>query len=57
MRGGESQNLLDGWTERHAVDGQIKLYRAAGCNECKKTGYKGRISLHELMIADDAAKN
>ncbi len=25
-------------------------------NKCNKTGYKGRIGLHELMIADDAAK-
>ena len=54
--GGESQNLLDGWTERYAVDGQLKFYRAVGCDKCNKTGYKGRIGLHELMIADDAAK-
>ena len=54
--GGESQKLLDGWTERYAVDGQIKMYRAVGCDKCNKTGYKGRIGLHELMIADDAAK-
>ena len=26
------------------------------CDKCNKTGYKGRIGLHELMIADDAAK-
>ena len=54
--GGESQNLLNEWTERYAVDGQLKLYRAVGCDKCNKTGYKGRIGLHELMIADDAAK-
>ncbi len=54
--GGESQNLLDAWTERYAVDGQLKFYRAVGCDKCNKTGYKGRIGLHELMIADDAAK-
>lgn len=56
MRGGESQNLLDGWTERYAVDGQLKFYRATGCDKCNKTGYKGRIGLHELMIADYVAK-
>ena len=54
--GGESQTLLDGWMERYAVDGQLKFYRAVGCDKCNKTGYKGRIGLHELMIADDAAK-
>ena len=26
------------------------------CDKCNKIGYKDRISLHELMIADDAAK-
>jgi type IV pilus assembly protein PilB len=25
------------------------LYRAAGCSACSKTGYKGRIALHEVM--------
>ena len=54
--GGESQQLLNEWTERYAVDGQLKFYRAMGCDKCNKTGYKGRIGLHELMIADDGAK-
>jgi type II secretory ATPase GspE/PulE/Tfp pilus assembly ATPase PilB-like protein len=34
----------------------MKLYRAVGCDKCNKTGYKGRIGLHELLIADDRAK-
>ncbi|MCZ8227649.1 MAG: secretion system protein E, partial [Burkholderiaceae bacterium] len=38
------------------TDGKLTLYRAVGCDKCGKTGYKGRIGLHELMIADDAAK-
>jgi type IV pilus assembly protein PilB len=25
------------------------LYRPAGCSNCSKTGYKGRIALHEIM--------
>ena len=54
--GGEAQKLLDEWTERYGVDGELKFYRAVGCDKCNKTGYKGRIGLHELMIADDPAK-
>ena len=54
--GGESQKLLDDWTERYGENGELKFYRAVGCDKCNKTGYKGRIGLHELMIADDAAK-
>ena len=54
--GGESQKLLDTWTRLYGTDGQLNFYRAVGCDKCNKTGYKGRIGLHELMIADDAAK-
>jgi len=54
--GGESQKLLDGWMERYGKDGHLTLYKAVGCDKCNQTGYKGRIGLHELMIADDAAK-
>ena len=27
-----------------------------GCDKCNKNGYKGRIGLYELMIADEPAK-
>jgi type II secretory ATPase GspE/PulE/Tfp pilus assembly ATPase PilB-like protein len=54
--GGESQKLFEDWMERYGKDGKLTLYRAVGCDKCGKTGYKGRIGLHELMIADDAAK-
>ena len=53
---GEAQKVLDGWTERYGAGGELKFYRAVGCDKCNKTGYKGRIGLHELMIADDSAK-
>jgi len=29
---------------------------AVGCDECRQTGYKGRIALHEVMIATPAVK-
>jgi type II secretory ATPase GspE/PulE/Tfp pilus assembly ATPase PilB-like protein len=27
-----------------------------GCDKCGKSGYKGRVGLHELLIADDDVK-
>lgn len=54
--GGESQKLYEDWMARYGKDDKLTLYRAVGCDKCNKTGYKGRIGLHELMIADDAAK-
>lgn len=32
------------------------LYRAQGCDACRGSGYKGRIALHELLIASDEIK-
>jgi type IV pilus assembly protein PilB len=31
-----------------------KLYRAVGCSACSKTGYKGRLALHEVMAVSEA---
>jgi type II secretory ATPase GspE/PulE/Tfp pilus assembly ATPase PilB-like protein len=53
---GEAKKLLESWRQLYAQDGQIRLYRHAGCDKCNNTGYKGRIGLHELLIADDGIK-
>ncbi|HKV45060.1 MAG TPA: ATPase, T2SS/T4P/T4SS family, partial [bacterium] len=31
----------------------VHLYRGAGCDHCRKTGYKGRIGVFELMVMTD----
>ncbi len=53
---GEAKKLVDSWMQTYGEGGQLKLYRAVGCDKCNKTGYKGRIGLHELLVADDAVK-
>ncbi len=53
---GETQNLVDRWAEAYGIDGQLHFYRAVGCDKCNGTGYKGRVGLHELLVADDAVK-
>jgi type II secretory ATPase GspE/PulE/Tfp pilus assembly ATPase PilB-like protein len=53
---GEAKKLYESWVKLYAQDGKLKFYRAAGCDKCNKTGYKGRIGLHELLIADDPVK-
>ncbi|MBU2054336.1 MAG: GspE/PulE family protein [Proteobacteria bacterium] len=37
-------------------DDKFTLYRPKGCNACDKTGYKGRMGIHELVIATDSIK-
>jgi type II secretory ATPase GspE/PulE/Tfp pilus assembly ATPase PilB-like protein len=32
------------------------VYGASGCEACGRTGYRGRVALHELLVADDALK-
>lgn len=35
----------------------ITFYRAKGCPNCFNTGYRGRRSIYEIMVLDDALKN
>ena len=53
---GETQKLYENWLELYGHDGKLRFYRAVGCDKCNQTGYKGRIGLHELLIADDPVK-
>ena len=53
---GETRKLIDGWRKSYGQDGQIRFYRHVGCDKCSLTGYKGRIGLHELLIATDDIK-
>jgi type II secretory ATPase GspE/PulE/Tfp pilus assembly ATPase PilB-like protein len=36
--------------------GELRLYRAKGCEACGGTGYKGRIAIHELLVVDAAIR-
>ena len=37
-------------------DNNFKLHRGKGCDVCAKTGFKGRIALHELLLGTDRMK-
>lgn len=42
----------------HIPDGeQFVLFRAKGCEACHKTGYKGRMGVHELLVTTEGIKN
>ena len=53
---GEADKLASGWRKSHGEGGNLRFYRAVGCEKCGNTGYKGRIGLHELLVADDTIK-
>ena len=31
----------------------VKLWRGVGCNQCNRSGYKGRVGIYELMTIDE----
>ena len=43
-------------TLNQRFDGSFVLYRGKGCASCNKTGYRGRLGIHELLIATDELK-
>lgn len=43
----------DAFTRTFGDPGAVQLYRAKGCKRCKNKGYKGRIAIHELLVADE----
>ncbi|MBS0315531.1 MAG: Flp pilus assembly complex ATPase component TadA [Proteobacteria bacterium] len=53
---GEADRLKSQWIESYGEGGKPRFYRAIGCDKCNQTGYKGRLGLHELLVADDRLK-
>ena len=51
------KEILADWKKQYGDDkGRIMLYEPVGCDTCSESGYKGRVGLHELLIATDALK-
>jgi type II secretory ATPase GspE/PulE/Tfp pilus assembly ATPase PilB-like protein len=50
---GDAGRMLHLW---RASPTKLMLHRAKGCARCDRTGYKGRIAIYELLVADAAVK-
>lgn len=53
---GEAKKLYEDWLKTYGQAGKLTLYKAKGCEHCNQTGYRGRVGLHELMIASAPMK-
>jgi type II secretory ATPase GspE/PulE/Tfp pilus assembly ATPase PilB-like protein len=53
---GSFKKLYDRWIAEYGKEGKLTMYRAKGCDKCGNSGYKGRVGLHELMVASDRVK-
>ncbi len=36
---------------------KIKTFRGSGCSNCNKSGYRGRIAVHEVMVLNDPIRD
>lgn len=43
-------------TDFRLAPGQ-KIYRGAGCRDCRNTGYRGRLGIYELLIIDNEMRD
>ena len=43
--------------ETAGLDETQELYKGFGCSVCSQTGYRGRIAVHEVLIADQAFRD
>ncbi len=46
------ESLIDG----EKIESPNEYYRAVGCEDCKDTGYRGRLCIYELVKFDDCIK-
>jgi type II secretory ATPase GspE/PulE/Tfp pilus assembly ATPase PilB-like protein len=48
----------DALWERQAWDRRkVELARPKGCDRCNKTGYRGRLGIHEMLLVDDEIRH
>jgi type II secretory ATPase GspE/PulE/Tfp pilus assembly ATPase PilB-like protein len=47
----ECDTIIAAWQKRFGVDGRLYVLASPGCDSCGGTGYRGRVGLHELLIA------
>jgi len=53
----DARKQMKAWSASHGgAHGKITLFRAHACEHCDHTGYKGRIGLYELLVADQMTK-
>jgi type II secretory ATPase GspE/PulE/Tfp pilus assembly ATPase PilB-like protein len=58
----EFDDIVQSYGEAHfqklniPYDDKFVLYRPKGCENCGNTGYKGRMGIHELIVATDGIK-
>ena len=54
---GAMEAVYKDWVKHYGNDkGHLTFYKPVGCDKCGGSGFKGRLGLHELLIATDKLK-
>ncbi len=53
---GETSKMLEELAQPWRLGGRIRPYKAVGCVACRRTGYRGRAALYELMPLTESLK-
>jgi type II secretory ATPase GspE/PulE/Tfp pilus assembly ATPase PilB-like protein len=52
-----TDEIIAQWQKQYGHDGNtLTLCKAVGCEKCDKSGYKGRLGVHELLLSTPAIK-
>ncbi len=49
----QSEELPDDFPIDDRLDPSLRLYRPVGCENCRRTGYRGRLGIYELLVANE----
>jgi general secretion pathway protein E len=52
-----NRSTLDELVKPWRISGGVRPYKPVGCQECRRTGYRGRVGLYELMAITDTARH
>ncbi len=48
-----TDELPDDFPIDDRLDPSLRLYRPVGCENCRRTGYRGRLGIYELLVANE----
>jgi general secretion pathway protein E/type IV pilus assembly protein PilB len=49
----KGKDIPDDFPLADVMERGIKVYRPRGCRKCRDTGYRGRLGIYELLVAND----
>lgn len=50
-------DLPDDFPMEARMDPGLRLYRPGGCEACRRTGYRGRVGIYELLVANEEIRH